>query len=98
MKYYTVIVVLNASLSWFTFTVSFLIFCFIPLGLGFYHTQSSPDRDDYITIEWDNIMPDKTENFLKYPESWVTDFNISYDYDSIMHYRGITLLLFLNIY
>jgi len=50
---------------------------------GFYHEQSRTDRDDYVTIIWDNIQPDFTTNFLKF----VDVQNLGpYDYGSVMHY------------
>ncbi|XP_064535365.1 seminal metalloprotease 1-like [Drosophila montana] len=54
--------------------------------LGFLHQQSSPDRDDYVQIAWDNIQPDNVSNFLKHNSSRVGNFGAAYDYGSIMHY------------
>ncbi|XP_030561570.1 seminal metalloprotease 1-like [Drosophila novamexicana] len=54
--------------------------------LGFLHQQSSPDRDDYVQIAWDNIQPDNISNFQKYNSSRVGNFGATYDYGSIMHY------------
>ncbi|XP_010184864.1 PREDICTED: meprin A subunit alpha-like [Mesitornis unicolor] len=55
-------------------------------ALGFYHEQSRMDRDDYVTIWWDQIIADKEHNFLKYDDSYITDLNTPYDYESLMHY------------
>ncbi|GAB0185398.1 meprin A subunit alpha [Grus japonensis] len=55
-------------------------------ALGFYHEQSRMDRDDYVTIWWDQIITDKEHNFLKYDDSFITDLNTPYDYESLMHY------------
>lgn len=54
--------------------------------LGFYHQQSSFDRDDWIHVNWDNIRPGKENNFQKYDEKRITDYGIGYDYESVMHY------------
>ena len=48
--------------------------------------QSAYDRDEYVTIEWDNITPGLENNFEKYSSSEVTHFNTTYDYYSVMHY------------
>ncbi|XP_044729304.1 zinc metalloproteinase nas-15-like [Chrysoperla carnea] len=57
-------------------------------ALGFFHQQSSTERDDYVTILWDNIEDGKEHNFLKYNASTVTNFGYEYDYQSVMHYSG----------
>ncbi|NXK19401.1 MEP1A protein, partial [Arenaria interpres] len=56
-------------------------------ALGFYHEQSRTDRDDYVNIWWDQIIPGKEHNFLKYNDSYITDLNTPYDYESLMHYE-----------
>ncbi|XP_009666239.2 meprin A subunit alpha [Struthio camelus] len=55
-------------------------------ALGFYHEQSRMDRDDYVTIWWDEILTGMEHNFLKYDDSFITDLNTPYDYESVMHY------------
>ncbi|XP_034841308.1 uncharacterized protein [Maniola hyperantus] len=54
--------------------------------LGFYHMQSSPDRDDYIDVLWENIIKPSRHNFRKYNSLAVSDFGVGYDYDSVLHY------------
>ncbi|XP_017764627.1 PREDICTED: zinc metalloproteinase nas-13 [Eufriesea mexicana] len=57
-------------------------------ALGFYHQQSAADRDEWVTINWENIKPGKEHNFNKYDNKTVTDYGISYDYMSVMHYSS----------
>ncbi|XP_076873573.1 meprin A subunit alpha [Brachyhypopomus gauderio] len=59
-------------------------------ALGFYHEQSRSDRDDYVRIWWDQIIPGKANNFNKYSDDLITDLNTPYDYESIMHYRPLS--------
>uniref|UniRef100_A0A034WJI4 Metalloendopeptidase n=1 Tax=Bactrocera dorsalis TaxID=27457 RepID=A0A034WJI4_BACDO len=54
--------------------------------LGFYHMQSTYDRDDYIRIAYENVKPDFVHDFAKYSKDFVEDFGEKYDYGSIMHY------------
>ncbi|XP_039605752.1 meprin A subunit alpha-like [Polypterus senegalus] len=55
-------------------------------ALGFYHEQSRTDRDDYVNIHWEEVQQGKEHNFVKYDDSFITDQNTPYDYESIMHY------------
>lgn len=52
--------------------------------VGLWHEQSRIDRDSYVTIVWDNIVPGLEHNFLQH----VTDGDDvgQYDFGSIMHY------------
>ena len=53
---------------------------------GFYHEQSRGDRDDFITIAWDEISPAYKSNFEK-RDGRGQDIG-AYDYSSIMHYSS----------
>lgn len=50
--------------------------------------QSAFDRDDFVTIHYENIIPGHEHNFNKYKNTVVTHFNTTYDYDSVMHYSA----------
>uniref|UniRef100_UPI003D9F1253 astacin-like metalloendopeptidase isoform 2 precursor n=1 Tax=Danio rerio TaxID=7955 RepID=UPI003D9F1253 len=52
-------------------------------SLGLYHEHSRPDRDKYITILYDNIMPGKESNFKVKKGNTL---GLEYDLDSILHY------------
>lgn len=51
---------------------------------GLWHEQSRCDRDDHVTIHWDNITEGKEGNFSKH--CWDGIDLGGYDYNSIMHY------------
>ncbi|XP_016525423.1 high choriolytic enzyme 2-like [Poecilia formosa] len=52
-------------------------------ALGFQHEQNRSDRDSYVRINWQNIIPDTAYNFNKHDTN---NLNTPYDYSSIMHY------------
>uniref|UniRef100_A0A3B3CDF0 Metalloendopeptidase n=1 Tax=Oryzias melastigma TaxID=30732 RepID=A0A3B3CDF0_ORYME len=56
-------------------------------ALGFYHEQSRYDRDDFVTIVWDNIISGKEHNFDKVGSDVSTTHGTPYDYMSVMHYN-----------
>ncbi|KAK9961239.1 hypothetical protein ABG768_009036 [Culter alburnus] len=55
-------------------------------ALGFWHEQSRYDRDDYVTIKFENIIKGYESNFDKYSENVTTTQGTPYDYYSVMHY------------
>lgn len=52
--------------------------------IGLWHEQAREDRDAYVRINWDNILPSQVHNFNQH----ITDGDDvnGYDYSSIMHY------------
>ncbi|XP_007957712.1 astacin-like metalloendopeptidase [Orycteropus afer afer] len=65
--------------------------------LGFWHEHARADRDRYIRVNWNEILPGYEINFLK---SQSSNMLVPYDYSSVMHYgrlafsrRGIPTIL-----
>ncbi|XP_023724085.1 uncharacterized protein LOC111873534 isoform X2 [Cryptotermes secundus] len=54
-------------------------------ALGIFHEQSRADRDMYVDVKFENIIPEYRNNFNKQSLENTT-YNFEYDYDSIMHY------------
>uniref|UniRef100_A0A3Q2EJW5 Metalloendopeptidase n=1 Tax=Cyprinodon variegatus TaxID=28743 RepID=A0A3Q2EJW5_CYPVA len=52
-------------------------------ALGFNHEQTRSDRDNYVRINWQNIIQQSAYNFQKQDTN---NLNTPYDYSSIMHY------------
>lgn len=55
-------------------------------ALGFYHMQSSTNRDQFVRVNWNNILPGMEHNFQKYDQFTISSFDTNYDFDSLMHY------------
>lgn len=58
-------------------------------ALGFFHMQSATERDDYVTIVWEKIEQRFQHNFEKYNASFISGFDIQYDYSSVLHYPAV---------
>lgn len=56
-------------------------------ALGFFHMQSSHDREKYIRIKFENVNKEFVQNFKQYSNELISHFGTSYDVDSIMHYK-----------
>ncbi|OWA53837.1 putative Zinc metalloproteinase nas-4 [Hypsibius exemplaris] len=52
-------------------------------ALGFFHEQSRTDRDQYVTIVWNNLVAGAADQFKVYRTD---NLDMPYDYASIMHY------------
>ena len=63
-------------------------------ALGWHHEQSRPDRDDYVTINFDNVASGRNFNFYKYVTSSIATHDVPYDAGSIMHYGALVSSVF----
>lgn len=54
--------------------------------LGLTHEHQRPDRDQYITIHWDNISPEAVSQYWPLDNLLYEEEAFSYDYRSVMHY------------
>ena len=52
--------------------------------VGFWHEQNRPDRDEYIIIHTENILPNRLRLFEIEPE--INSLGETYDFNSITHY------------
>ncbi len=59
-------------------------------ALGLWHEQSRADRDNHVTIHWNNIESGRDYNFETYEESGYngTEFTTNLDFGSIMMYSA----------
>ncbi|XP_074539389.1 meprin A subunit beta-like [Halichoeres trimaculatus] len=55
-------------------------------ALGYNHEQSRYDRDNYVSILFENILQGYEGNFDKVAKESSKTNGISYDYESVMHY------------
>ncbi len=55
-------------------------------SLGIWHEHTRPDRDKYIHVYFQHIIPEAQPNFNKRPLNLVDLLDEPYDYYSIMHY------------
>ena len=58
--------------------------------VGFWHEQTRPDRDSYITVLWENIREDSHKNFYKRRKEEIDTRGRLYDYNSTMHYSPVS--------
>ena len=55
-------------------------------AIGAFHEQSRPDRDNYVIVNSDNVIPGTLQNFRRFTSSVINTFGVGYDYSSVMHY------------
>jgi len=53
-------------------------------AIGFHHEQTRPDRDNYITVKFNNIKPQYHSQFNF--QKTTSTYGVAYDYGSVMHY------------
>lgn len=57
-------------------------------SLGFLHEQNRHERDNFITVQYQNIQASAVGNFDKASAASTVDFGVPYDYGSVMHYSA----------
>ncbi|XP_059148413.1 zinc metalloproteinase nas-13-like [Physella acuta] len=55
-------------------------------AIGLVHEHQLPDRDEYISINFSNVVADMQIWFEKYSSEEVNTYGVPYEYASVMHY------------
>lgn len=55
-------------------------------ALGFEHEQTRPERDNYVSVHFENIEKKALHNFHKRLTGHRGSYGVDYDYGSVMHY------------
>lgn len=55
-------------------------------AVGFQHEQTRADRDGHVSIATGNIQYGLEYNFMRYSRNQVDNYDVPYDYTSVMHY------------
>ncbi|PIK56728.1 putative zinc metalloproteinase nas-13-like [Apostichopus japonicus] len=55
-------------------------------AVGFQHEQTRTDRDQFVTVYYQNIQSGLEYNFVRYNQDTIDHLQTRYDYYSIMHY------------
>ncbi|XP_046387236.1 zinc metalloproteinase nas-13-like isoform X2 [Ischnura elegans] len=55
-------------------------------AVGFLHEQNRYERDNHVTIKWNNIQKGREINFEKASADTTDALGVPYDYRSVMHY------------
>ncbi|EYC27726.1 hypothetical protein Y032_0008g150 [Ancylostoma ceylanicum] len=66
-------------------------------ALGFYHTQSRSDRDNYIYINYGNVDGSLQYNFQKLTPAAEKHYGMAYDYGSVMQYNPYAFAINYNV-
>ncbi|GMS92024.1 hypothetical protein PENTCL1PPCAC_14199, partial [Pristionchus entomophagus] len=56
-------------------------------AIGFFHTVSRPDRNDSVSINYNNIKIKEQYNFVENAPAADNSYGVSYDYGSVMQYE-----------
>jgi len=63
-------------------------------AMGLFHEQTRPDRDEHVTINYQNIEQGTTNfNYKKRGQQKVDELQLPYDFQSIMHYGADTFCI-----
>lgn len=62
-------------------------------ALAFFHEQNRGDRDDHVTVDWENIDPSHQINFKKIPLDFMHLSGETFTFDTIMIYHSSVFAL-----